>query len=461
MTMENYTGLAISGLDEFVFGRCPRPLKVGRGLVLGDGTVYPELNFTLPPMHIDAGTMVDVRREYTEMIDQACARAVALQVPGLVVEFELLPDLTLQPEWGAEVTAVLRQALDRYAARDGLANALRVTPNDIREFVRPPVLREGDKWDQMVSSFELCADAGADLLSIESTGGKELHDDALLNADLAGSVFALGILAARDMAYLWDMIVAVAAGHGALAAGDSACGFGNTAMALADTRHIPKVWAAVVRVMTVPRSLVAYERGALGPGKDCAYENVYLKAITGHPMAMEGAEAACAHLSPLGNIAKATADLWSNESVQNIKLLGGMAPTVSMEQLAYATRLLNQAAQAGGATTLRDWLVASDMDKDPQAYVLRPDVVLKLAAAIVAEPTAYLRTRRAALAGLEALRQGHAEKAFALSKPEANWLDRLSAQAEDLPEDEERFIGEMVAGADRDKVRFDQYGIDV
>jgi hypothetical protein len=311
--MEKYTGLAITSLDEFVFGRCPRPLKVGRGLVLGDGTVYPELNFTLPPMHIDAGTMVDVRREYTEMIDQACARAVALQVPGLVVEFELLPDLTLQPGWGAEVTALLRQALDRYAASDGLANALRVTPNDIREFVRPPVLRQGDKWDRMVSSFELCAQAGADLLSIESTGGKELHDDALLNADLAGSVFALGILAARDMAYLWDMIVAVAAGQGALAAGDSACGFGNTAMALADTRHIPKVWAALVRVMTVPRSLVAYERGAVGPGKDCAYENVYLKAITGHPMAMEGAEAACAHLSPLGNIAKATADLWSND----------------------------------------------------------------------------------------------------------------------------------------------------
>jgi len=107
--------------------------------------------------------------------------------------------------------------------------------------------------------------------------------------------------------------------------------------------------------------------------------------------------------------------------VQNIKLLGGMAPTVSMEQLAYATRLLNQAAQAGGATTLRDWLVGSDMDKDPQAYVLRP-TCLEVAAAIVAEPTAYLRTRRAALAVLEALRQGHAEKEFSLSKPEANWL---------------------------------------
>jgi methanol--5-hydroxybenzimidazolylcobamide Co-methyltransferase len=459
--VEKYSRLAITELDQFVFGRCPRPLHVGRGLVLGAGTVYPELNFTLAPMVINATTMAEVRSEYSHMIDQACARAVTLAVPGLVVEFELLPDLTLQPEWGAEVTAVLRETLDRYAASDGLSNALRVTPNDIREFVRPPLLREGPKWDQMVSSFELCAEAGADLLSIESTGGKELHDDALLNADLAGSVFALGVLASRDMAQLWDMIVAVAARHGVLAAGDSACGFANTAMALADTRHIPKVWAAAVRVMSVARSLVAYERGAVGPGKDCAYENVYLKAITGYPMSMEGAEAACAHLSPLGNIAKATPDLWSNESVQNVKLLGGMAPTVSMEQLAYATRLMNQAIAAGQPTLLRDWLVAGDMGKDPQAYVLRPDVVLALAAEIVAEPTAYLRTRRAALASLAALREGHTAGDLPLAKPEANWLSRLSRQADQLPEDEEAFIAEMAAGADRTKVHLDQYGIDL
>jgi len=120
-------------------------------------------------------------------------------------------------------------------------------------------------------------------------------------------------------------------------------------MALADTRHIPKVWAAVgAGHDRAPQPGGLRARGAWARAKDCAYENVYLKAITGHPMAMEGAEAACAHLSPLGNIAKATADLWSNESVQNIKLLGGMAPTVSMEQLAYATRLLNQAARRRG-----------------------------------------------------------------------------------------------------------------
>lgn len=29
------------------------------------------------------------------------------------------------------------------------------------------------------------------------------------------------------------------------------------------------------------KELVAIENGAVGPSKDCAYENVYLKAITG------------------------------------------------------------------------------------------------------------------------------------------------------------------------------------
>jgi methanol--5-hydroxybenzimidazolylcobamide Co-methyltransferase len=91
----------------------------------------------------------------------------------------------------------------------------------------------------------------ADILSIVSTGGKKLHDDTLLNRDRAGSVFALGVLACRHMVQLWDMIVAVAAKRHVLAAGDSACGFGNTAMALADTHHIPKVWVQL-RVSAFP-----------------------------------------------------------------------------------------------------------------------------------------------------------------------------------------------------------------
>jgi methanol--5-hydroxybenzimidazolylcobamide Co-methyltransferase len=145
--------------------------------------------------------------------------------------------------------------------------------------------------------------------------------------------------------------------------------------------------------------------------------------------------------------------------VQNVKLLGGMAPTVSMEQLAYATRLMNVASAHGKAVELRDLLVESDAGLDPQAYILRPDLVLGLAAAIIAEPTPYLRTRRAALAGLEALRDGASDGAFTLSPAEQRWLGRLSAQAEQLPEDEDLFIEKTVSQIDRQKLRLDQYDL--
>ena len=456
--MEQYDGLRISRTDDLVFGRCPRPLRVG-GLVIGGGIVYPELNFTLPPMAITEATMPEIRDEYRQMADEACSRAAALGVPGLVLELELLPELTREPEWGAEITAILRERLDAHRASRGLVSALRVTPSDLRDFIRPPLMRTGEEWEHMMRSFEECAQAGADMLAIESTGGKEIHDDALLNGDLPGALFALGVLGCRDMAFLWDMIVDVTTRRHVIAAGDTACGFGNTAMMLADGGYIPRIWAAVIRVMTVPRSLVAYERGAVGPSKDCAYEGPFLKAITGYPIAMEGAEAACAHPSPVGNIAKAAADLWSNESVQNVKLLGGMAPTVSMEQLAYATRLMNVASANDKAVELRDWLVESDAALDPQAYILRPDVVLGLAAEIVAEPTPYLRTRRAALAALQVLRGAAGEAGLTVSRAEQRWLTRLSEQAEQLPDDEDSFVDEVVSQIDRRKVHLDQYDL--
>jgi methanol--5-hydroxybenzimidazolylcobamide Co-methyltransferase len=455
-----YSSLAIEHEADLVFGRSPMPLATRSGLVIGAGTVYPELNFTLPPMSISEASMPAVRAQYEAMIDDALQRAVALDLEGLVVEFELLPELTAQPAWGAEITTILRDALDRCRDDHGLPSALRVTPNDIREFIRPPLLREGEKWERMIESFELCAGAGADLLAIESTGGKELHDDAIVAADLETAVLALGILAPRDMAFLWDRIVAVAGDHGAIASGDTACGFGNTAMVLAEMRHIPRVWAAVIRVMTVARSLVAYERGAEGPSKDCAYEGPYLKAITGRPIALEGAESAVAHLSPVGNIAHAAADLWSNESVANVKLLGGMAPTVSLEQLVYATRLMNAATASGCERGLRDLFVLSDAAHDPQAYVLRPDVVVEISRQIVAARGAYARTRVAATATLAALTTAHDAGALALPRRELKWLDRLTTAAAQLPSSEEDFLARMLPTVDRAKVRLDQYDLE-
>jgi methanol--5-hydroxybenzimidazolylcobamide Co-methyltransferase len=61
------------------------------------------------------------------------------------------------------------------------------------------------------------------------------------------------------MAYLWQHIVEISGTYGSLPAGDLACGFANTAMVLAEQRYIPKVWAAVIRVLSVARSLVAFE----------------------------------------------------------------------------------------------------------------------------------------------------------------------------------------------------------
>ena len=313
----------------------------------------------------------------------------------------------------------------------------------------------------MFRCFELCAKAGADFLAIESTGGKEIHDEAILNGDLRLSVFALGILASRDMSYLWNKIVAICDQYGVIPSGDSACGFANTAMVLAEQKFIPRIWAALIRVMTVPRSLVAFEQGALGPNKDCAYEGVYTKAITGFPIALEGAEAACAHLSPIGNIAKAVPDLWSNESVQNVKLLAAMAPTVSVEQLIYATRLMNAAAAKGtdSALTLRDLLVESDAGLDVQAYVLRPDVVLNLSRQIIAEPSPYLRTRAAAQSALICLQQAQTASEVQLSRVEQRWLATLSEQAQSLPENESEFIEQMLPVIDTHKVLVSEYGL--
>jgi methanol--5-hydroxybenzimidazolylcobamide Co-methyltransferase len=457
--MQTFSSLAITQLDEFIYGSSPKPVTLKNGLTIGGGTVYPELNFTLPSMVIDESTMPEVRAQYTQMIGEACQRAVDLYAPGLVVEFELLPDLTLVPEWGAELTRILRDTLDETQAKHGLKVALRVTPNDVREFARPPLMRQGEFVEKMFRSFELCAQAGADLLSVESTGGKEVHDEAILNGDLPRSVFALGVLGSRDMAYIWERIGEIAGTYGSLPAGDSACGFANTAMVLAEQRYIPRVWAAVIRVLSVARSLVAFEQGAVGPNKDCAYEGPFIKAITGCPIALEGAEAAVAHLSPIGNIAKAVPDLWSNESVNNVKLLGGMAPTVSLGMLVYATRLMNTAAGKGSALTLRDWWVESDAAYDPQAYVLRPDVVLRLAGQIVQEPTPYLKTRRAALTTVEELRCAAAQGQVQTTKLEARWLDRLTKQAESLPEDEAELIARIAPELEAGKVKLEEYGL--
>lgn len=437
-------GLAIASIDGFVFGHAPKPVRLGQDLEVGNGTVIPEINFTLPPIDINPDTWPEIRAQYQEMISAVCARAVALEVPGLLVEFETLPPMAVRPEWGLDITRILAATIRDAGDQHGLKSALRLTPNDTRDHERPPRMRGGRYWDGMVKLFHEAAEAGADVLAIESTGGKEICDAALLHANLCGIVYALGVLAPRDMQFLWSEIVGACRETGIVASGDTACAYANTAMALAEQGMIPRLFAAVVRVASVPRGLVAFEMGAIGPSKDCAYEGPYFKAIAGVPISMEGRSAACAHLSPMGNIAQAVCDCWSNESVQNVRLLSAGAPVVSLEQLAYDCRLLNAASRSPqDARRLRDWLVDSDARLDPQAYVLKPDVVLRLASQIIEEPTPYLRTRRAVLSTLEELRRATRDGELRLPAREAPWLERLTRAADLLPPSEAALCDKM------------------
>ena len=443
--IRQYSTLAIPSQDQLLYGVSPHPLHCGLGLTIGGGQVFPEVNFTLPPMNIEPGTWAEVAAHYDQMAEQILRRAVALAVPGIVLEFELLPAMTARPEWGAELSALLKRRMTETHEKHHLACALRVTPTDMRDQMKPPQLRTGPGWECLKRTFELCAKAGADILSVESVGGKEVHDQALMYGDFSGIVFALGVLAPRDMSWLWGEIAEICAAHpGVVPGGDSACGFANTAMQLAHQKMLPEVLAAVVRAMSAVRSLAAFEQGAVGPSKDCAYEGPVMKAITGYPIAMEGKSASCAHFSPMGNISAAMCDLWSNESVQNVRLLSGNAPEVFTELLAYDCRLMNTAALSkGGALQMRNWMTASDEWLSPQAAVLSPEATIKIATAIVGADTPYHRTIAAGRAAVEILKEGIAQDRLHISRKEQQWLTRIEDALDAFPKDEEKLTHDL------------------
>ncbi|MFH0792578.1 MAG: methyltransferase MtaB domain-containing protein, partial [bacterium] len=416
----------------------PRPVTCGSGLRIGVGTVYPEIKFTLPPMRIDEQHMAAICEIYRKTISAVLERAVALSAPGVVVEFEHLPEMTRVPAWGEAITRVLREAMDAAAQKDGLRTALRVTPVDIRESRNTQVEFE-EQSATLLESFRRCAAAGADLLAIESTGGKEISDQALMECDLRGLMRGLVVVGTEDCGALWREIkkIADAAHRHCIPSGDSACGFANTAMVLAERGYIPRVFAAMVRVISAVRSLAAFENGAVGPSKDCAYEGVICKAVRGVPISMEGKSAAFAHLSSIGNIASAATDLWSNESIEVGRALSGEAVVANFEQLVYDCRLMNTARERGGeegARQFRDWLVMSDAPLDPQAWVLNPEFVVQAAEVISRESDPYSRAYEAAVLTLNSISRAIEDQELQVPDAEIGWLEQLRGDLEDLPE---------------------------
>lgn len=456
-----YKNLTITDPGGLMFGISPKPVKTRRGLNIGGGQVYTELNFTLPVMSIGNDTLKQVYAHYREIAEGALQHALRLNSKGVILEFETLLEMTKTPSIGVEIIKIMNEVCENYYQKHGLPSEIRLTPNDLREFERPARQRTSSLLEPMFELFEQGAAAGGDLLSIESTGGKEVSDDALMMCDIKAVLFALAVLGVRDMQFLWKKIVSVANAQGKIAAGDSACGFANTAMVLAEKKYIPKVFAALVRVISVVRSVVAVEEGAVGPDKDCAYEGPFLKAITGIPVSMEGKTAACAHLSPVGNIASACADLWSNESVQNIKLLSGMAPVAYFEQLEYDVRLMNTALKCGRAQSgvLQQLLVASDIFTDPQALILAPENIIRISRELIRGDSYVANARNGALVTLDIIEEALQSGNMKLSEMETGYLPILRDELSSVPDNESEFIDMMLPVLNRDKFILSEYGL--
>lgn len=430
-----FNNLAYNSPGEMIFGSCPKPVSCKNGMIIGGGIVYPEVKFTLPIMELSLRNEDEIRFLYKQIVSEVLNRVSILKMEGVVLEFEHLPFMTENPEYGAAITRTIREAMSVFSEQHSTPCLLRVTPVDIRS----EKIRTGERTKILFKSFERNCEAGADLVAIESIGGKSVHDKAIVEGDIAGILLSLGILGCKDMEFLWDKIVTVSNKYSCIPSGDSACGFANTAMVLADRSYIPKVLATIVRAMSAARTLVAVESGARGPSKDCAYEGPIVKAISGTPISMEGKSSACAHFSHLGNVAAALCDLWSNESVQQVKLLAGYAPECFSEILSYDCRLMNTAVRTGNAKLLQSLFVESDIAHNPQAFIIAPEIAFKIAESIVSESSNFGRTFKAAITACTLLRDGFQKNVFKLEKPEIIWLDKIEGALDSLDTEEKVF----------------------
>ena len=74
-----YKKLALSKPEGLLFDAL-YPVTTRRGLVIGGGLVYPELNFTLPPISIDSEHLNNIKAQYKGIITDAIERGMHLKI---------------------------------------------------------------------------------------------------------------------------------------------------------------------------------------------------------------------------------------------------------------------------------------------------------------------------------------------------------------------------------------------
>ncbi len=441
--MPIFHSLEVKSWNDLIFGVSKYPLRYGFNLEVGRGEVIPEIKYF--PKRGSDRDLETLRKEYREITEGVLKRTVNLGLKSIQLETEQTFVITKDPSLSGEITNIQKSIMERFFEEFGLKSALRVTVADIRELGGD--MRGAKEVELIFESFDKAAENGADILSIESIGGKEVFNYSIIRQDIEGILFSVGILGSLDMEFLWHEITRIARNHKVIAGGDTDCAHSNTAMVLAGgarTSIISHTLAAVVRAIGAARSLVAFEQGAEGPGKDCGYENIIIKAITGRPMSMEGKTSAPAHSSLVGNVAAAACDLWSNEQVENIMLYGGSAPQVFVEILGYDVLLMNEALKSGFGPILRDLLVAAN-PFDPQVFVLSPEGAWRIGKAIVryAEDY-YLRSKEAAQEALKIILNNYQKRRHDIPPSEARLIRNIQIFLNEMPGNYSAFIEKCV-----------------
>ena len=438
MARKPITKMAYASGDEMMFGTAKSPVTTKRGITIGGGYVHPEL--VAHPRPGSEKTMKTLLREYERANGDALERMVIVGHPTIQVENEHVYQMTHNPKWGGEIAAQTAKQMDEFLDKYGLKASYRSTIADLR---KPDMhdMRQSDYTHEVIESFKECS-KHADIVSIESMGGKEIFDHAIIRNDIAGIIFGIGVLGAIDMQWMWEQIVAIAKENNCIPGGDTNCSEANTAMFMAGgmtSKDVPHVIAGLSRAVAASRTMTAYECGATGPTKDCAYEDPIIKAMTGVPIATEGKTSACAHSDLAGNLIAAVCDLWSNEAVEYHDMFGATTTSVFAEILGYDCAQFNTAIELGYQQQMKEILVNSDMYRDSHSLVVAPNNAWEVGNAIVSNrgTSNYASARAGAQKAGEIILNDPKMKLTALEK---NALETAMKEMDALPDAEGDFI---------------------
>lgn len=455
--LKRFTKMVYKDPNELIFGKAKFPVSQRWDIQFGAGYVVPEIK--VAPQEGSEASKEKMVAEVRNITQSAAERAVAIGLPAFMIEQEHVFQQTNDPEIAGEGTAAQAEVLENYHDEYGIRVSLRQTVGDLRLEERAPGLRGSDYDIKVEESAEACAANGASDLCIESMGGKSVSDYGISRGDIKAILFGIGVLGSIDMEYMWTRLVNICKKYDCRPAGDTDCAQANTAMFMAGgllTKDIPHTTAALARAMAGARSLVAVEAGAVGPLKDCGYENPIVKAISGVPIATEGKNAVCAHSDLMGNLVAGVTDVWSNESVYHRQEMGGTTPEVWLQATGMEASLMNTAHQTGDAETLRDLYTLTDKYRDPQALILSYDNAYRIGEAIVSYgKDTYARSKAAALEAGAIINEAVQAGKISLTRFEKDSLDNNLKVLEGLPVDGDQFTDSCLRAYKRKVPDFD------